>query len=78
MIKIGARSMLYAYTLSHEILATTNFGQFQKFAKISCRQNCWLYNIVITSNLYWDLTTYNRPITFMCDLGAVCTRYLKM
>ena len=26
-------------TLLHEILATTNFGEFQKFAKISCRQN---------------------------------------
>ena len=39
MIKIGARSMLYAYTLLHEILATTNFGQLQKFVKISCRQN---------------------------------------
>ena len=26
-------------TLLHEISATTKFGEFEKFAEISCRQN---------------------------------------
>ena len=38
---------------------------------------CWIYNNMITSKLSWDLMIYNLPITFLYDLDAICTRYLK-
>ncbi|KAL5254062.1 hypothetical protein ACHWQZ_G013725 [Mnemiopsis leidyi] len=38
---------------------------------------CWVYNHLITSKVSWELMIYNLPITFVKDLEATCTKYLK-
>ena len=38
---------------------------------------CWIYNNFVTSKLSWDLIIYNLPVSFVKELEAVCTRYLK-
>ena len=38
---------------------------------------CWIYNNLLTSKLSWDLMIYNLPVSFVKDLEAICTRYLK-
>ena len=36
-----------------------------------------IYNNLITSKLSWDLIIYNLPVSYVKDLEATCTRYLK-
>ena len=38
---------------------------------------CWVYNHLVTSKVSWELMIYNLPITFVKDLEAMCTKYLK-
>ena len=38
---------------------------------------CWIYNNMLTSKLSWDLMIYNLPVSFVHDLDAICTRFLK-
>ena len=38
---------------------------------------CWVYNHLITSKVTWELMVYNLPITFVRELEALCTKYLK-
>ena len=45
-------------TLLHEILATTNFGEFQKFAKICCRQNLLSQKLIDAKINYMDTKVY--------------------
>ena len=49
---------MYQYTLLHLILATTNFGEFQKFAKISCRQNLLQPKLIDTKINYMAPNVY--------------------
>ena len=54
------RCMLFdeRITLLHEILATTNFGEFQKFAKICCRQNLLSQKLIDAKINYMDTKVY--------------------
>ena len=38
---------------------------------------CWIYNNMLTSKMSWDLMIYNLPVSFVHDLDAICTRFLK-
>ena len=40
-------------------------------------QKCWVYNNPLTNRLNWELIIYNLPLSFVRELDAICTRYLK-
>ena len=40
-------------------------------------QKFWVYNNPLTNRLNWELIIYNLPLSFVRELDAVCTRYLK-
>ena len=40
-------------------------------------QKCLVYNNPLTNRLNWELIIYNLPLSFVRELDAVCTRYLK-
>ena len=38
---------------------------------------CWVYNNMLTSKMSWELMIYNLPVSFVRELDAICTRFLK-
>ena len=38
---------------------------------------CWVYNNMLTSKVSWELMIYNLPVSFVQELEAICTRFLK-
>ena len=52
-----------------ELVHTQRLGGWMKI---------WLYNFYVATKLSWMLTIYSLPLTFVEQLEATCTRYLKM
>ena len=38
---------------------------------------CWVYNNMLTSKMSWELMIYNLPVSFVQELDAIATRFLK-
>jgi hypothetical protein len=54
-----------------DMLKTTDQSQLNGIMKL------WVYNNMIIPKMTWEFTVYNFPITYIGNLEATCTKYLK-
>ena len=48
-----------------------------KKSQLNVIMKMWLYNNAIIPKMTWEFTIYNFPITYVVNLEAICTKYLK-
>ena len=82
METLGHQKREYISALPRALRALVRTDIYSRFWRpnisIAHRAECiCIYNNLLTSKLSWDLMIYNLPVSFVKDLEAICTRYLK-